>query len=258
MKCYSNIKQLDTPLKWLDGEWALFVNHKENPDVSDDEQGKRWEADFTVVKSLTMDEAIHAFTRMEVDPELDYKVYTSSKVDGVYALDVKKEYHIKVATTIFKPLPTSGRLKKGQIYSYSNGAVMVVQDHNRTIYTPEQTPALFSFYREVKEGQEWIPNEDVELNETRTFEGKIYKCIQAHKTLEGWTPSATPALWQDVVVVIDIPVWKQPTGAHDAYKIGEIVHYPDINGQLWRSKINANTTKPDGDVPYNRYWEPYK
>lgn len=140
----------------------------------------------------------------------------------------------------------------------TDGQVMVVQDHNRTIYTPEQTPALFSFYREVKEGQEWIPNEDVELNETRTFEGKIYKCIQAHKTLEGWTPSATPALWQDVVVVIDIPVWKQPTGAHDAYKIGEIVHYPDINGQLWRSKINANTTKPDGDVPYNRYWEPYK
>jgi len=46
-------------------------------------------------------------------------------------------------------------------------------------------------------------------------------------------------------------------GLH-AYKIGEIVHYPDINGQLWRSKINANTTKPDGDVPYNRYWEPYK
>ena len=136
MKTYSNEKPPSIPLKWLDGEWALFANIKENIVTSEEDEGRRWEADLTVVRDLTAESAIQAFTRLQQDPELDYKVYTSSKVDGVYALDVKKEYHIKVATTIFKPLPTSGRLKKGQIYSYSNGAVMVVQDHNRTIYTP--------------------------------------------------------------------------------------------------------------------------
>ena len=241
MKCYSNIKQPDTPLKWLDGEWALFVNHKENPDVSDDEQGKRWEADFTVVKSLTMDEAIHAFTRMEVDPELDYKVYTSSKVDGVYALDVKKEYHIKVATTIFKPLPTSGRLKKGQIYSYSNGAVMVVQDHERTIHTPEETPALFSFYRPNPEGTEWIAGEQVALNSTRTYGGKTYKCIQAHQTQDGWKPDVTPALWQVIVTTPEISEWVQPTGAHDAYRLGAKVTYQTFT---WECTSDYNVYAP--------------
>jgi len=30
--------------------------------------------------------------------------------------------------------------------------------------------------------------------------------------------------------VIDIPVWKQPTGAHDAYRLGDIVIY---NNKTW-------------------------
>jgi hypothetical protein len=49
----------------------------------------------------------------------------------------------------------------------------------------------------------------------------------------------------------------QPTGAHDAYQINDIVHYPTMNDGLWISKINANVTVPDGDIPYNRYWQPY-
>jgi len=27
------------------------------------------------------------------------------------------------------------------------------------------------------------------------------------------------------------------------------------DSQVWESKIDANTTVPDGDVPYNRYWD---
>lgn len=244
MKTYSNEKPPSTPLKWLDGEWALFANIKENTVTSEEDEGRRWEADLTVVRDLTAESAIQAFTRLQQDPELDYKVYTSDKVDGVYAIDVKKDYPLKASSTIFPPLPASGELKRGQIYSYNNGAVMVVQDHYRSIYTPEETPALFSFYREVKEGQAWVPNEDVALNETRTFEGKVYKCIQAHKTLEGWTPLATPALWQEVAVTPETPVWVQPSGAHDAYNKGDRVHFPTINDPVYESVINANVWAP--------------
>jgi len=67
----------------------------------------------------------------------------------------------------------------------------------------------------------------------------------------------TPALFLIIPTVIGYPVWVQPTGAHDAYEIGDRVHYPTINDGLWISKINANVTVPDGDIPYNRYWQPY-
>ena len=34
----------------------------------------------------------------------------------------------------------------------------------------------------------------------RSYGGKVYKCLQAHTSQDGWKPSATPALW----VVVDV------------------------------------------------------
>lgn len=71
--------------------------------------------------------------------------------------------------------------------------------------------------------------------------GTLYKCVQAHTSQADWTPDATPALW--VVVSIDeFPEWVQPTGAHDAYKIGDKVSY---NGKHYICTADANVYAPD-------------
>lgn len=43
----------------------------------------------------------------------------------------------------------------------------------------------------------------------------------------------------------DIPVWVQPTGAHDAYQMGDKVHYPGANDPVYESLINGNVWSPD-------------
>ena len=43
------------------------------------------------------------------------------------------------------------------------------------------------------------------------FEGKLYRCVQAHTSQTGWEPNKTPALWTEVAKPGEIPVWKQPT-----------------------------------------------
>ena len=73
------------------------------------------------------------------------------------------------------------------------------------------------------------------------YEGKLYKCIQAHTSQDDWMPSATPALWK-TVSVDEYPEWVQPTGAHDAYNIGDKVTY---NGQHYVCTSNANVYAPD-------------
>ena len=237
--------QFPKSARWKDGETVIYVNHKDNGVQPEGDEGKRYEADFTIVKDTDdIVGAIDAFTRMATDPVQDRLVVDNIEVDGVKAIDVKKDYPTKVATTIFPPLPTSGQLKKGEVYSYNNGAVMVVQDHQRTIYTPEQTPALFSFYRDNVADLAWMEGEKVEVGWTRTFAGKTYECLQAHQTLASWTPDKTPALWKERVVVVDIPVWKQPTGAHDAYALGAKVHFPTINDPVYESLIPANVYSP--------------
>ena len=72
------------------------------------------------------------------------------------------------------------------------------------------------------------------------YEGKLYKCVQAHTTQADWAPDVTPALW--VMVSLDEwPEWIQPTGAHDAYAKGDKVTH---SSKKWTSDVDANTWEP--------------
>ena len=75
---------------------------------------------------------------------------------------------------------------------------------------------------------------------------QLYKCVQAHTSQSDWTPDAVPALWVAIGLAPDeVPVWSRPTGAHDAYSIGDRVHYPDGNSPIYESLIDGNIYNPD-------------
>ena len=84
------------------------------------------------------------------------------------------------------------------------------------------------------------------------LDGKLYKVIQAHTSQSDWIPKELPALYLELMPENVIPEWVQPTGAHDAYNTGDKRIY---EGKVYESLIDANTTVPDGDEPYNRYWD---
>lgn len=74
---------------------------------------------------------------------------------------------------------------------------------------------------------------------------KLYRCVQAHTSQAGWEPDKTPALWTEVAKPGEIPVWKQPSGAQDAYAKGERVWYPARDTTVYVSIVDANTWPPD-------------
>ncbi|WP_207641432.1 carbohydrate-binding protein [Clostridium beijerinckii] len=41
----------------------------------------------------------------------------------------------------------------------------------------------------------WAPNTAYKVGDIVSYNGKNYKCIQAHTSLVGWEPSNVPALW---------------------------------------------------------------
>lgn len=99
------------------------------------------------------------------------------------------------------------------------------------------------------DGVELFPAWEIErlckVDERLRYGGKLYRCVQAHTSQEGWEPGKTPALWTEVAKPGEIPVWRQPTGAQDAYNKGDKVHYPDKDGPVYVSIVDANTWAPD-------------
>ena len=80
------------------------------------------------------------------------------------------------------------------------------------------------------------------------YEGKLYKVIQEHTSLENWVPSELPALYLNMMPDSVIPEWIAPTGSHDAYNVGDKVIY---EGDVYESLIDNNTWNP---VDYPQGW----
>lgn len=73
---------------------------------------------------------------------------------------------------------------------------------------------------------------------------KLYRCVQSHTSQADWEPDRTPALWTEVAKPGEIPVWKQPTGAQDAYMTGDKVHYPTETDPVYISTVDNNVWAP--------------
>lgn len=78
----------------------------------------------------------------------------------------------------------------------------------------------------------------------KLFNGELYRVVQAHTSQPTWSPELVPALFTHIVPPGTIGVWVQPTGAQDAYNIGDQVHFPTITDPVYESLINANTWSP--------------
>ena len=91
----------------------------------------------------------------------------------------------------------------------------------------------------------WAANVEYAVDQRVRYGDKLYRVVQAHTSQAGWTPDLTPALWTEVALPGEIPVWKQPTGAQDAYMTGDKVHYPDADGPVYVSTVDNNVWAPD-------------
>lgn len=98
----------------------------------------------------------------------------------------------------------------------------------------------------------WVSDTDYKVDEMVTYgvnavgDPQLYRCVQSHTSQDDWTPPVTSALWSAIgLAPDDVPIWSQPTGAHDAYNIGDRVHYPGADDPIYESLIDGNVYSPD-------------
>ena len=103
------------------------------------------------------------------------------------------------------------------------------------ILTDEQAETVTTLF------PKWKAGVDYALGNRVQDDSKLYKCVQAHTSQEGWEPHSTPALWTKVAKDGEIPDWVQPTGAQDAYNTGDKVRY---EGKVYESTVDGNVWSP--------------
>lgn len=90
----------------------------------------------------------------------------------------------------------------------------------------------------------WAADTAYKADERIRYEDKLYRCVQTHTSQTDWIPPTTPALWTEVAKPGEIPVWKQPTGAQDAYMAGDKVWYPEENTTIYICTSDYNIYAP--------------
>lgn len=141
----------------------------------------------------------------------------------------------------------------------------------------------------------WMPDGDYtdKTNQAYTYNGYPYRCGVPHRAADypDQTPETLPALWWPLhgTTVETVLPWRQPLGAHDMYKQGEMMvwhgvvmrcvsdtaYSPEDYAQAWEAAVPVvvNDTQPEDydeggeteggsateDTPTQEYpaWEPW-
>lgn len=86
--------------------------------------------------------------------------------------------------------------KIGDTFTYSGDYYKVIQAHTSQLsWVPSTTASLY--VKIVSQTtSNWTTGVAYKVNDIVVYSGSNYKCIQAHTSQAGWTPTAVPALWQ--------------------------------------------------------------
>lgn len=126
---------------------------------------------------------------------------------------------------------------------------MITKARARQLRRMIETASTFLKDTEALEAVELFPNWQIDtaysVGIRVRYDSQLYRCEQAHTSQADWTPDVTKALWTAVAEPGEIPVWVQPTGAQDAYRIGDKVHFPTADDPVYVSTIDYNTYAPN-------------
>ncbi len=119
--------------------------------------------------------------------------------------------------------------------------------------TSDEAMEIATLYPPYEVGKSYKEGEFITYGKNEVGDPQLYKVVQAHTSQEDWKPSETPTMYEPIGLNAEgYPVWSKPSGAHDAYNMGDIVDY---NGILYTSLIDGNVYSPD---EYPSGWELYK
>lgn len=180
----------------------------------------------------------------------------------LFAASLPEEQALEVAT-VYPAWAAGTAYKVGDIVSYGTNNLgdpqlyKIVQAHtSQADWLPDATPALYEAFGLNAEGYPlWAQpsgaHDAYNAGDIVDYQGTLYRSL-----IEGnvWAPDVYPAGWEVYATTepepgpepepetpAEYPAWVQPTGAHDAYGVGDRVTY---QGKVYESTVASNVWSP--------------
>lgn len=101
---------------------------------------------------------------------------------------------------------------------------------------------------------EWVPDgHQYKQRDAFQLNGRTWRVSQDTVSQSIYPPDVSESIYYEIVIAADgVIVYRQCHGSYDAVMKGELRHYPDADGPVYRSLIDDNAYAPDV-VPAN--WE---
>ena len=111
-----------------------------------------------------------------------------------------------------------------------------------TTLPEEKALVVSSIFDEWAVNVKYVTGEWVAYGVNAVGDPQLYQVLQDHTSAAEWTPDTATSLYKAVGIdPSGIPLWVQPLGATDAYKLGDIVMH---NEKKWESSIDNNVWEP--------------
>ena len=150
---------------------------------------------------------------------------------------------IKVEMTPEEITAMQAELEKAEAYERTRpltesevSRLLIAQQINTLSVDDNTALRMLEFY------PEWSANTAYPAGHKVQHGGKLWRCLQAHTSQEGWEPENAPSLWAKVLIPDPdvIPEWEQPDSTNP-YMAGDKVTH---NGKTWASDIDNNVWEP--------------
>ena len=216
-----------------------------------------------------------------LDPEKSYKLPDGTEVTGQYFVDSDQYDTTDLADTVVNSVnsyvnsfdrlsmlkdsyavttedPTSAIEEINNIVLMNKRLDSMEKSHYKSMFSAVQMVALSLTDEQAIEVADLYPEYEIgheyKQNDRFQYGNSLYKVNQAHTSQAQWVPGevGTESLYTNLMLNdAGYQIWKQPTGAHDAYNTGDVVEY---NGTLYKSLIDGNAWAPD---VYPAGWQEY-
>ena len=151
----------------------------------------------------------------DIKPAFDDKLEYLQLIKYEILFDrVVKVYEIKQLAD----LPVSTEKKMASLYAAIRQLVRVDE------IPEEELKEMIYIYPDWND----LIGEFTKAGEYIRYRDKLYKVIKGITHQENWKPDEVPSEYLAIMPDNVIPIWKQPAGAHDAYKLGDKVIHNDI------------------------------